>query len=791
MAKTINNYQIISKIASGGMSEVYLAQDINTGKKVALKILDAKLSIDPEYLGRFKKEASICKQLDHENIVKIISYGTFNDSYYIAYEYIQGVTLDKYIKQNDLTVSQIESISVQILKALSYAHLKNIIHRDIKPSNIIIEDQTVKILDFGIAKQQLAATMTKTGLFMGSPHYVSPEQIEGHDIDNRSDIYSFGIVLYEMIQGTVPFSAETPWGIIRAHLDKKEPEITKDVPIYLKEVVSKCLSKRKQDRFRSADEIIAVILNKEEIGRQTVIIDRERINRDEPKREKKKLSLRKKLAIVLPIVFIVVWFLTGTIFFYVGNDQLNNNSYVYASLNYRIARIFLIPNAASNLNFSLEKEYILILNLLNEGKYKDAADATNLIKEKFPEYKKINEVAVELDKLYNEKKIQYEAYIEKKDYENAKKLLVEMDAVRLGDDSFVKDELVKLDSLIEFKNLITQANNNFTGKKYESMYKSLEEAQNIFPEHNDIKSFYQKIESMYANLKNTYNIDFKKGSFTNCKSILNEMISIKRGDDSFSQEQLLVIELYLESDNYIKEANALAAALKFDDAIKLIDEAVGKNPEYEKLKESSKEIKSKKSKNATYLAKINDIQNVLNSGDILSAYSQANELLKASGISKVISSKDLNRLKSIKNTAYDQGKHIVANSVSFNLYDSSDWQSKNINNVFGIKMYQIGFSGWAHAVDNKSGFTSFAVSIGNNWEIKLILTTGDRLINTKTGENSIVAERRENPGALVDVARNGQSYTISAENRNFVITINSMGVDDYWFSSLNITVNAQ
>ncbi|MBM3709593.1 MAG: serine/threonine protein kinase, partial [Actinobacteria bacterium] len=266
MSKTINNYQIISKIASGGMSEVYLAQDINTGKKVAIKILDAKLSIDPDYLYRFKKEASICKQLDHENIVKIISYGTFKNNYYIAYEYIEGITLDKFIKQYNLTITQIEKLSVQILKALSYAHSKNIIHRDIKPSNIIIEDQTVKILDFGIAKQQLAATVTKTGLFMGSPHYVSPEQIEGHDIDNRSDIYSFGIVLYEMIQGTVPFSADTPWGIIRAHLDKKEPEITKYAPIFLKEVVYKCLSKRRQDRFKSADDIISVILNREEIG---------------------------------------------------------------------------------------------------------------------------------------------------------------------------------------------------------------------------------------------------------------------------------------------------------------------------------------------------------------------------------------------------------------------------------------------------------------------------------------------------------------------------------------------
>jgi tRNA A-37 threonylcarbamoyl transferase component Bud32 len=273
MIKKINNYQILSKIASGGMSEVYLAVDTETGKKVALKILDAKLSIDPEYLHRFKKEASICQQLDHKNIVKILSYGTFEESYYIAYEYIEGITLDKLLRQKDLTIAQIEKISIQLLAGLSYAHSKNIIHRDIKPSNIIIEKGVVKILDFGIAKQELAATVTKSGLFMGSPHYVSPEQIEGHDIDYRSDIYSFGIVLYEMIEGRVPFSADTPWGIIRAHLDKKAPEITKDTPSYLKEVVLKCLSKRKEDRFKSANEIISVIVNKEERGKRTIIIE--------------------------------------------------------------------------------------------------------------------------------------------------------------------------------------------------------------------------------------------------------------------------------------------------------------------------------------------------------------------------------------------------------------------------------------------------------------------------------------------------------------------------------------
>ncbi|MBM3709784.1 MAG: hypothetical protein FJW61_05125 [Actinobacteria bacterium] len=554
----------------------------------------------------------------------------------------------------------------------------------------------------------------------------------------------------------------------------------------------KCLSKRRQDRFKSADDIISVILNREEIGRQTVIIERNEISNDKVNEKPlKKLSIKIRFAIVLPIVIITLWFLTGGIFFIYGNNKFLNSSYLNAALNYRIARIFLIPNADFNMNISLDSEYYSILNLLNEGKYKEVADATNLIKEKFPEYEKINEVAAELDKLYNEKKVQYEAYIEKKDYENAKKVLVEMDAVKLGDDSFVKDELVKVDSLIEFNNLITQADNYFENKQYESMYKSLEEAQNIFPEHNDIKNLFKKIDSMYVNLKNTYNKDFKKGSFTNCKTILNEMLSIKRGDDSFSQEQLLVIDLYIESDNYIKEANALAAALKFDDAIKLIDEAVDKNPEYEKLKDTSKEIKSKKSKNATYLSKINDLQNVLNNGDILSAYSQANELLKASDISKVISSKDLNRLKSIKSTAYDQGKHIVANNVSFNLYESSGWQNKNINNIFGVKMYQIGFRGWNFATDNPSASISFAISISNNYTVKAILFTTNNLIATKTGSNLLSLEKSENPGALVDVARNGKSYTVSAENRNFVITINSMGVDNYWFSSLSITVSAQ
>ncbi|MHB8277095.1 MAG: serine/threonine-protein kinase [Candidatus Humimicrobiaceae bacterium] len=419
MNKKINNYQIFSKIASGGMSEVYLADDIKTGKKVALKILDAKLSIDPEYLHRFKKEASICQQLDHKNIVKILSYGTFEESYYIAYEYIEGITLDKLIRQKDLTITEVENISIQLLAGLSFAHSKNIIHRDIKPSNIIIENKTVKILDFGIAKQELAATVTKAGLFMGSPHYVSPEQIEGHDIDYRSDIYSFGIVLYEMIEGRVPFSADTPWGIIRAHLDKEVPEITKEALSYLKEVVYKCLSKRKEDRFKSANEIISVIANKEEIGKRTVIINKEkeatifRVDSQSSTNEKSKEEVKRKrkgkivAAILVPILVVMVYFTTGLSFFGGAYKFYNEKDYFSASYNFKISKIFLIPNSQYNALKTLDLKTSEIIKLVEKKEYEKVSSNLSTMKKYFPEYLKISEIENTLENDYNERLADY------------------------------------------------------------------------------------------------------------------------------------------------------------------------------------------------------------------------------------------------------------------------------------------------------------------------------------------------------------------------------------------------
>ncbi len=269
MLDKIEKYKIISKIGSGGTSDVYLGKNIESSQKVAIKILDRRLSLDEEYLSRFKKEASISKELDHPNIVKLLSFGNVQDSYYIIYEYIEGITLDKHIKNKKLNDFEVEIIAIQILKALEHAHNNNVIHRDIKPSNIMISEGNIKVLDFGIAKQSESATVTKTGLFLGTPHYVSPEQIEGGGIDKRTDIYSFGILLYEMVTGTLPFISDTPWGIIRAHLDK-EPLINEDMPSKFSYIISKCLKKDKNDRFFNAEEALQAF--KEENPKDTMII---------------------------------------------------------------------------------------------------------------------------------------------------------------------------------------------------------------------------------------------------------------------------------------------------------------------------------------------------------------------------------------------------------------------------------------------------------------------------------------------------------------------------------------
>ena len=320
MPKTFaKTYNLLSLLGTGGMSEVYLAQDIKTGIKVAIKILDRKLSKNEEYIKRFKREVEISKTLSHPNIVKIISYGTDKGRYYIVYEYLEGLTLDRYIKSKKLQIDEIEDITLQILNGLSYAHSKNIIHRDIKPSNIMISGNgKIKILDFGIARASSRSTITKTGMFMGSPHYISPEQADSKKLDYRTDIYSFGVVIYELLTGKVPFDANTPWGIVHKHIYDRPPNISKvskNIPSYLSKIVTRCLSKKPSDRYLSVSEIISIIKSSE--AKDQTVIKSIREVRDD-KVIKKRIPLSRKLATVLPIVVIVIAAAVSVIFYYIN-----------------------------------------------------------------------------------------------------------------------------------------------------------------------------------------------------------------------------------------------------------------------------------------------------------------------------------------------------------------------------------------------------------------------------------------------------------------------------------------
>ncbi|MCG9479924.1 MAG: serine/threonine protein kinase [Actinomycetia bacterium] len=260
IGKRIKNFKLISILGKGGMSTVYLAKNIKTEKLVAAKILRSQFTKDSEHLKRFFTRQISLTNLDHPNIVKMLDYGREGSIYFLIYELIQGVSLDKYMQKKNLSLKEIVSISKKILYGLSYAHSKGIIHRDIKPQNILItEDGTVKITDFGIAKILSSHTITQTGAFIGSPGYVSPEQAEGKNLAPPSDIYSFGVMLFEMITGRLPFRSDTPWGVINQHIKSKPPDIkkfSKQVPGYLTDIVNKCLAKNAQDRFSSALEAI-------------------------------------------------------------------------------------------------------------------------------------------------------------------------------------------------------------------------------------------------------------------------------------------------------------------------------------------------------------------------------------------------------------------------------------------------------------------------------------------------------------------------------------------------------
>ena len=272
MQKQISHYSIISKIASGGMAIIYLATDTRTNTKVAIKVLKEEVSDKEKILDRFKQEGLL--KLGHPNIVKILDAGTYNNNPYIVMEYIEGQDLEVYIKQRGkLDINTALDIFTQLLSALSYVHSKDIIHRDIKPKNILIDKSgKVKLTDFGIAKSLYSHVKTSTGGYLGAPAYSSPEQMDSLTIDNRSDIYSLGITLYEMLTGVNPFSSTSITSLIKEKFTGRYRKINayrSDVPPHILSVVDKCIAVKPKDRFGSVGEIITALSKYENI--KTVI----------------------------------------------------------------------------------------------------------------------------------------------------------------------------------------------------------------------------------------------------------------------------------------------------------------------------------------------------------------------------------------------------------------------------------------------------------------------------------------------------------------------------------------
>lgn len=257
-------YQIVEKVAMGGMSNVYKALDMNLKRYDAVKILKEEFAQNAEFLDQFRQEANSVAGLNHPNIVNIYNVGSENGLQYIVMEYIKGRTLKKIIKEKGrLFQDQVISYSEQIARGLQHAHINGIIHRDIKPHNILItDDDRVKIFDFGIAKHSESSTMTNSGRIIGSVHYFSPEQARGLTTDLRSDIYSLGIVMYEMVTGRLPFDSESPVTIALKHM--QEPvippkTINPGISDKLNAVIMKAVAKDPIDRYQSMDDMLTDI----------------------------------------------------------------------------------------------------------------------------------------------------------------------------------------------------------------------------------------------------------------------------------------------------------------------------------------------------------------------------------------------------------------------------------------------------------------------------------------------------------------------------------------------------
>ena len=250
-------YELVEFIGKGGMALVYKAVDQRTHHDVAVKILRPEFNNDEEFLSRFEREAIAASKMSHHNIVNLLDVGLDGDCRYLVMEYVEGETLKEIIQERGpLPPATAAQIAIRILSALQHAHKNGIIHRDIKPQNILVHSEGhIKVADFGIARVAGSHTISKADSVMGSVHYFSPEQAQGDDVTFASDIYSVGVVMYEMMTGYVPFDGETPVAVALQHISaipKPMTELKPDIPPAMEKIVMKALEKKPENRYQSA-----------------------------------------------------------------------------------------------------------------------------------------------------------------------------------------------------------------------------------------------------------------------------------------------------------------------------------------------------------------------------------------------------------------------------------------------------------------------------------------------------------------------------------------------------------
>jgi beta-lactam-binding protein with PASTA domain/tRNA A-37 threonylcarbamoyl transferase component Bud32 len=255
-----NRYEIQRGIARGGMAEVYLARDQLLDRPVAVKVLFAEYARDPSFVERFRREAQSAANLNHPNIVAIYDWGQERGTYFIVMEYVRGRSLRDVVQVNGpFSARRTAEIGAEIAGALEFAHRNGVVHRDVKPGNVLITaDGDIKVTDFGIARAGTSEGLTQTGAVMGTATYFSPEQAQGHAVDGRSDVYSLGVVLYEMVTGAPPFAGESPVAVAYKHV-REEPEPPSarapDLPPDLEKIILTAMAKDPDSRYQTADEL--------------------------------------------------------------------------------------------------------------------------------------------------------------------------------------------------------------------------------------------------------------------------------------------------------------------------------------------------------------------------------------------------------------------------------------------------------------------------------------------------------------------------------------------------------